>query len=57
MDKFVNKAIEQAAQILGKIDEKWPAEMSARMQGEDASKACKHWLFSLCCVFVRDVAE
>ena len=27
MDKFVNKAIEQAAQILEKIDEKWPAEV------------------------------
>jgi hypothetical protein len=26
MDKFVNKAIEQAAQIMEKIDERWPAE-------------------------------
>jgi len=28
MKQFVNKAIEQAARILEKIDEKWPTEVS-----------------------------
>ncbi len=26
MDKYLNKAIEQASKILEKIDERWPAE-------------------------------
>jgi hypothetical protein len=27
MDQFVSKAIDQAAEILKKIDERWPAEI------------------------------
>jgi len=33
MNNFVNNAIEQAAHILEKIDEQWPAEANAKGEG------------------------